>query len=325
MAKIKMKKIKILSIPHRDKHIINKKRGDNVAEVVTLGSAEEIGVLQEKLRYNQNQLMKQGVEINLNLNKKGQLAMLTCDYQEPIQYHKKDENQLFFRQCIANVISELILSYWESKLIKDLIKEQYYFFTPEEKEKIFIRSLEIIQAGYPYNCENIVYHLNRKAKIINRLSEYLSANNELNIEGFIKFRLKDYITELSEAVNYAVDEFMMDKEYREFIRLLRYFVDIQEPRLDQVHLLSKDGKFRLFDDQKKEISSEYLDGFFSDLIDTDINYEDVFISALITIAPKQIVIHLAEQEKYGETLKTIEQVFPERLERCHGCDWCKVR
>ncbi|MBS4026504.1 MAG: putative sporulation protein YtxC [Clostridia bacterium] len=297
-----------------------------MSEVVTLGSMEEMGVLQEKLSYNQNLLMKQGVEINLNLNKKGQLAMLTCDYNEPVQYRNKDENHLFFRQCMANVISELILSYWESKLIKDLIKEQYYFFTPEEKEKIFLRSLEIIQAGYPHNCENIVYQLNRKSKIINRLSEYLSANNELNIEGFVKFRLRDYTTELSDAVNYAVDEFMMDKEYREFIRLLRYFVEVQEPRLDQVHLvLKKDGKYLLFDDKKKEISSEYLDDFFSDLIDTDINYEDLLISALITIAPKQVLIHFTCEEKGGDTVQTIEQVFADRLEKCHGCDWCRAQ
>lgn len=295
-----------------------------MAEVVTLGSVEEIGVLKEKLYYNENLLTKQGLKIDLQQENRGSITMLTCDYDDS-QHYRQEENKIYFRQCLANVISELILSYWESRLIKDFIKEDFYFFTPEEKEKIFIRSLEIIQTGHPAKCESILYQQNRKTKIINRLSEYLASHSQLNIEGFIKFRLKDYINELKEAVNYSVDEFMMEKEYKEFIRLLRYFVEIQEPRLEKVHLLVKtEGKYRLFDNDKQEISNEYLDDFFNDLIDTDINYEDLLISALITIAPKEVIIHHTGQgkNKQSDTIVTIEQVFNDRLTNCFGCDWC---
>jgi hypothetical protein len=48
------------------------------------------------------------------------------------------------------------------------------------------------------------------------------------LDGFLSFRLKEYRGRLAEVVDKAVDEYMMDMEYKEFIRVLRYFVDVQE-------------------------------------------------------------------------------------------------
>ncbi|MDW7675272.1 MAG: putative sporulation protein YtxC [Bacillota bacterium] len=289
-----------------------------MAEVVTFGTSEELSQLRDKIYYKTSQV--QEFHVNLQLASKGKLTVLECDLPRTSDDY---ERNFYSKRHLVNAISELILTYWEGKLINDIIKENFYFFKPEEKEKIISRSKEIIQTGHPTKYKTLVYEINRKTKIINKLSEYLELNKELNIEGFVKFRLKDYVKELNEAVNYAVDEYMMEKEYKEFIRLLRYFVEIQEPRLNQVHVVVKGAaKFKLFDDKQEEISNEYLDDFFSDLIDTDINYEDLLISALITIAPKQLTIHMPNQDEDGDTIKTIRQIFSDRLTNCDGCHWC---
>ena len=49
--------------------------------------------------------------------------------------------------------------------------------------------------------------------------------------------MKDYIEQLEESVDKAIDEYLMDKEYREFIKLLRHFVDLQEPKRDVVNIV----------------------------------------------------------------------------------------
>jgi hypothetical protein len=46
----------------------------------------------------------------------------------------------------------------------------------------------------------------------------------------------------------------MEREYKEFIRLLRYFVDIQDPKFDTIHVIvGFDGKYALFDENRREI------------------------------------------------------------------------
>ena len=48
----------------------------------------------------------------------------------------------------------------------------------------------------------------------------------------------------------------MEREYREFIRLLKYFVDIQDPKFEIIHVVLKpDNKYILLDENKKEITN----------------------------------------------------------------------
>lgn len=61
----------------------------------------------------------------------------------------------------------------------------------------------------------------------------------MNLEGFVRFRLKDIIDEIEMAIEMSVDDFIIQKEYNEFIDLLRYFVELQEPRIDLVNVIKK--------------------------------------------------------------------------------------
>ena len=72
----------------------------------------------------------------------------------------------------------------------------------------------------------------------------------------------------------------------------------------------------------KPLENEYLNGFSVDLMTNSINYDDLLISALITLAPKEVTIHTKEQDEFKETLKTIENIFGERLRYCPGCKIC---
>ena len=56
------------------------------------------------------------------------------------------------------------------------------------------------------------------------------------------FRLQSYEQELREMAEYAVDEFMLDQQYEEFVSLLKYFVYFQEPKMPLVHVIHKGRK-----------------------------------------------------------------------------------
>ena len=79
----------------------------------------------------------------------------------------------------------------------------------------------------------------RRRKLSEGIYQCLNEAPELNLDGFMTFRLQSYEQELREMAEYAVDEFMLDQQYEEFVSLLKYFVYFQEPKMPLVHVIHK--------------------------------------------------------------------------------------
>jgi putative sporulation protein YtxC len=101
-----------------------------------------------------------------------------------------------------------------------------------------------------------------------------------------------------------------EQEYNEFIKLLKYFVDIQEPKYEEIHITqNSDGTYKLIDEAGNEVHREYFDEFKREIEDSEVNYDDLLISSLITMSPKKIIINNSESIKNKELLMTISKVF----------------
>jgi len=157
------------------------------------------------------------------------------------------------------------------------------------------------------------------ARFMETLDEF---SDRLDLDGFVRFRLKDYQQEVQTVVSQIVDGYLMEKEHREFIQLLRYFVELQKPKTDWVQVfMSRDGFFRITGHDNRPIHAEYLDGS-ADHHHQEINYDDLLISALITIAPAYLVVH-GKSFSNSETVDTICSVFEGRCTVCGGCPLCE--
>lgn len=290
----------------------------------SIGARENIELLRSRLDTEFALLQNDGIRINCEQSPTGGLTFLgynIADYGN--SNYSEEETRVIFKHYIANVVSDLILNNWERVLLLDIIRQNYYYFTADEQQMIFQIALKHLNHGQETDDETFVEYLSRKSQILQKLLEYLQSNDRLIIEGFIKFRLKDYLQELYSITDKAVDEYMMEKEYKEFIRLLKYFVEIQDPRLELVHvLLQPSGCFKLLDGNKKNISSDYLDGFIIESDEPEINYEDLLVSALITIAPNAIVLHFQTNRHSMKATETIKSVFGDRVTYCEGCSIC---
>jgi putative sporulation protein YtxC len=291
-----------------------------MATSISIGTSMDADFICSRLGKELSVLQDEGINVFLKQNNKGNYYFLDCSLEEA----KKPEQEMILRHYVANVISDAIINQWESSILKKITKTNYYYLSPEEKENVLIKAKKILEAVSNNGEDNyLLYRLNRKSKILHKVLDYLSQNNSINIDGFINFRLQDYLEDLSHVIEQAVDELLLEKEYQEFIMLLKYFVDIQEPRLEKVHvLLLPSGSFQLFDDNNKSINNQCLEGCIVEMIDNEINYEDLLISALITIAPREIVVHVPERAQVLNTIKTLQGVFGERLVICNGCVKC---
>jgi putative sporulation protein YtxC len=224
---------------------------------------------------------------------------------------------------ISNVLADYILDNEEMKLIHRILTKEFHY---EET-----REIEIIE-GY---CRQFLFHNEvvplqgreanrcRKEKISRELISYIQENTMLNMAGFVQFRLQDYMEELREVVEYALDEFQMDQQYQEFISLLKYFVYIQEAKIPVAHLIHRGGnEFVILNDQLKPIDTDKIDAMFSlEWLDQNANFEDIVVSTLVSVSPEQIHIHSDEPEQ--QMIQTIMQIFEKRVTICSNCRLCK--
>jgi len=298
------------------------KRGETAVKAITIGTAEGIEDIRLRLSDEFRFLQEEGVKVRIGHTHRGPYDFLNCTVDEAPG--TPSEADALVRHYVANALSDIIVEKWEEALIRKIVRGTYRHFTREEQEAIVKYSGRNL-AGCGSGDSIQRYKLNRKAQVLHRLRDYLDTADELIMEGFVTFRLRDYVEEVEDAVDRAVDDFLMEREYKEFIRLLKYFVDMQEPRTDHVHVLIRPGGvFRLVDESGSAIRSEYLEEFVAEMAEDDVNYEDLLITALITLAPRRLTVHLRPDEQWEETMETVRGVFDERADFCYGCPVCEA-
>jgi putative sporulation protein YtxC len=264
-----------------------------------------------------NFLNREGISIKFIEKNIGKFFFLDCSIAEEKDQNIKAAHEKIFRYYLAYIITDLLMNGITKEIMSRIVKNKYHYFDPEELKAI-------VQSAYSYlnNLHeegDIEKTLFRHNQILTEVNQYLDANSNLFLEGFLRFRLKDYFLELEESIEKATDNFLVEREYHEFIRLLRYFVEIQEPRIDEVHvLINNKHSFYLLDEEKQPINPDQLQGVIAEL-NQDVDYEDLLLSALITISPRRIVLHIINKI---EIVETILNVFRERVTICKGCELC---
>ena len=222
---------------------------------------------------------------------------------------KKEE--ITFRQNLVLVVTKLLLGQVSQNLLRRMIRIDHPYLSSAEAETLSQKVISTLAT---------VGENERVQRVQKEVNTFLSENNAIFLEGFFRFRLKDYFFELKENLEEAIDQLLADKEYQEFIKLLRYFVEIQEPKILEVHVLfySKE-KFRLLDEEERPLNKRFLK-VLGDLKDEGLKYEDLLLSALITLSPERIILHRSEKTNI---VNTILNVFTDRVTFCRDCELCR--
>lgn len=279
---------------------------------ILLASARSLDVLISRL----GSLL--GKEWSLQQWKTGGFNFCQCSFT-PGRRQLSPKARKGWQEEVATGVAAFIVDVLEEELLEKIICNQYEI---EEKEarQLCLRAKRILEQSERAFPESYW----RGETLVKRLKEYLQESSYLNIDGFVRFRLPDYLMELERAAEEAVEEYIVEKEYDEFICVLKYFVEMQEPRVERVHVvLTPRGGFQLFDGENRSLERDYLEGFVVDVGDSALNYEDLLLSALITLAPRQVMLHGSEKGNARGIIHTIKNVFGDRVRLCNGCNRCR--
>ncbi|WP_425061247.1 putative sporulation protein YtxC [Sporomusa carbonis] len=289
-------------------------------KLLSIGLSGTTEQIREKLERDCKTLTQEGFRVVIDELNKGGYTFLGLNISDgELSFRKYEQLKNLLRNSVSQILADWIISNEEHKLINKIVASNYFYFSHDERATVESNALQALTAS-PATRYNL---------ILSRILDYLNNHHELVLDGFVNFRLKDYRLQLSQVIDKVVDDFMMELEYKEFIRVLRYFVDVQEPRMEEAHVvINGGGMFQIYDSQGKIINNQYLEnaalqGYNAQDL-SNLNYEDILISALITIAPHNIMLHSTNRVRDQEALDTIRSVFDGRVVLCDGCEMCKA-
>ncbi|WP_315117464.1 putative sporulation protein YtxC [uncultured Clostridium sp.] len=228
-----------------------------------------------------------------------------------------------FNLHISNILYKALVEEFNEKYITEFITETYFFLSLDELKEIRHISINVFKDDGPAINDNSIFYINSKNEIIKKILECVENKEEVNISGFLTFRMKVLRSGLEKIIDKVVEEYLIEKEYNEFIKLLKYFVEIQDSKIDMLNILIKDdGSYGVLDKEGKDIMEDFVKDFMDSRISGSINMEDILISGLITYCPEQIIIHGDKNCKNNEILNTIKNVFINRVYFCEECKMC---
>jgi putative sporulation protein YtxC len=227
---------------------------------------------------------------------------------------QKGERKFASRFAVAKAIAELFINQLEAEYIKEYIEDIYYYCSPQDRFEIVSLTLETLDK----------LKIIRRNRILQSVFDYLADNQLLNIEGFARFRLQGYWAQLRRIVKRTGEEFLAAKDYLEFVRLLRCFIELQETKIDEAHIfISPEGTFFICDKKGHVIKREHIRTPSFSAIDGEFNYKEYLLSMLIVLVPETIIFHVSDGIWECDPIRTIQQVFEDRVTRCPGCDRCQ--
>ncbi|MBP1855960.1 putative sporulation protein YtxC [Metaclostridioides mangenotii] len=207
---------------------------------------------------------------------------------------------------ITERITNKIIKIMRGEVLKDYIQSQYGKAYPKEIDNIYEHSLKIFS-----NKEVFI-----RETIFMRVSNYILENDYINIDGFIKFRMKEFIKYISAIADISLEEYLINRDHEEFIRVLKYFIDTQDVKIDllKVHIM-EDNSFVLYDKNGDKIDSIDDEDIINMVIRENLNYEDFLISTLLSLCPRKIeVMDTLNSNSSKEIIDTLKSIFENRID-----------
>mgnify|MGYP000870034781 CR=1 FL=1 len=279
-------------------------------------------LLSLEISENENKVVFNNIGIITNIDESDINIEIFPTSEGSIRIKYTTENKINKRMLVDKLISnitKLLIEHTKNES-SIYLKENYFYFDDDEFEEIRV-TIE----------DEIANDLKIQLIIKNKLNEIIENSNMINLNGFIKFRLKFINLYIIQIVEKSIDNYLMKKEYLDFMNIIKYITESEEKDYDFINILYNNNKLHVYDRNMEKITSignmenvevaRELDGKI-------FNYDESVINILLTVSPKHIKLHINNVDKDdAEILNTIEiikKIFSERIEFCSGCKFCHL-
>ena len=236
-------------------------------------------------------------------------------YNNIIIHYTGNNDELFITK-LSSLLSLLIVYELEDSILNQIIYKNYFYFSISER-KIILN-----------NCFNIMVdskeYLKQKFNILQvSFKNILTENKNIFLNGYLNFRFSKYHNFLNSIVDEAVNTFIIEKEYKEFISLIKLYVNSQKSKINIVHVIYSKN-YTLILDENKEIISKYKNNFNAKFLsDISFSTNDYTLNTLLDLIPEKIYIHLIDNV-IDEFVNTLNLIFEKQIINCTDCNICNL-
>lgn len=215
---------------------------------------------------------------------------------------------------VSNILYRIVIDNYRKKEMFEFLTDNYFFLKQSEILEVEDHIVKVLKYEEITKNEDSIYCLNRINSMIEKIKDCISEKQEINIDGFITFRMRKLRGDIEKIIDKVVERYMVEKEYKEFVKLLKYFVDIQECKIEEVNIIIEENNNYIVKDREgRDLYYDFLKEITTEQGKLELNIEDILISGLITNAPKNIIIYGKENCTNKEFLDTIENVFDDKV------------
>ena len=233
-------------------------------------------------------------------------------YKNIIIHYTGDNIDLFY-DSISNVLTNIVINIYEKQIVRKILNHDYFYFSSDELNLI-IKKIE----------KNKNKNLCLKSTIIfDSFYNYILNNKNIVLDGFVTFRLKNYINLLSDLIDESVNHYLVEREYTEFISLLKMYIESEESQTEFVHLIYSASNSTLLDNHKNIIPIDKDIFNVKYLSDISFSENDYTLNKLLSLLPGKIYIHLID-DKIDEFITTLILIFENKIEICRDCSICNL-
>ena len=231
---------------------------------------------------------------------------------ENVIMHYANDDVVKFKNIVSKIITDAEMKFYQERIFKRIINVNYFYFQQWEKNAIYENCIEFIN----HDIEEIYETL------FNCILKYIEEKRNVYLEAIINFRATQYIKILDDIVDMAVNKYIIEKEYNEFIELLKIYVSSTEAKTELLHLIYTNGESILLDKDKNiiQVSNDIANTKF--LSDISFSSNDIALNSLLSMLPKRIEVHVIDKE--DEFINTLKLIFENRIRICEDCSICKT-
>ena len=230
--------------------------------------------------------------------------------------HYTGLNTSLFISTLSHILTKCIISFYEKNTIKSIINYNYFYFNDIERHQILENCYDLL------NSDENIYN-DKYSKIHSALYLYILEHHSILLSGFVNFRLYEYKTFLDNNIDLFISNYLVEREYYEFIELLQLYVNSRPSNSDCVHLIYINKESILVDGNKNIIpnSTDLCDAKY--LSDISFSSNDFCLNTLLNLLPQKLIIHLINVDE-DEYINTLKLIFGSKISICTDCDICGV-
>lgn len=222
-------------------------------------------------------------------------------YYNNLIIHYKGPSVENFYSTISNTIANYFVSHYEKLILRQQLDFDFFYFSEDEKFNITDVCIELLNTPIIFD--------KKISSIRECLFNYFLDCSVCNLEGFANFRLSNYRNLINHTLESAISEYILKKEYLEYVNILHEYVSLEIPQTNYVHLVYSSNCKLLLDQYGTVLANTSNSHVY--LSDISFSSNDYILNSILSYLPKEIYVHIENTE--DNFISFLKLIFGDRF------------